>query len=151
MNFYMPKTIEFGPIVMESIVSKIDPSKFDLTLAPDRFTLREAVAHLADWEPIFLERMEKIKAESGVLIEGIDEGELAIKNRYQDQDLYENLALWKSRRAETAKFLRALTDEDRAKFCRRRDLPDHSLEDMGNIIVCHDMYHLEHAGLYLQD
>ncbi|HWD39348.1 MAG TPA: DinB family protein [Fimbriimonas sp.] len=146
MNFYVLRSIEFGPTVLERILAQIPEEQYDARPDPDRFTLREAVAHLADWESIFLDRMRQVLDSPGCLIESIDEEELAVEREYAKQDVRENLAKFKSRRAETTQFVRSLTPDDFKKTCRRDQYPDMTLEDWANLLVCHDMWHLEHAS-----
>ena len=149
MNYYVLKSIEFGPTVLERILKQLPEEKFDERPDPDRFTLREAVAHLADWEPIWCMRMEKILAQPGVFIQGVDEGDLAIKNDYAHQDVWVSLGRYKAGRAKTTTLIHSLKPEDWSKKCEREGYGEMVLEDWANLIVCHDMYHLEHASAYL--
>ena len=149
MNYYMLKSVEYGPIVLEKMVGLVDPARFDERPDADRFTLREAVAHLADWEPIFLTRMQKTLAQPGIEIENLDEGEIAVKNEYHKQDVAGNIARFKAGRSACTAFLRSLGPDDWSKACYRSDVGTISLEDFANMMTGHDMYHLEHAAQFL--
>ena len=73
------------------ILADVPSNRFDERPAEGRFTLREAVAHLADFEPIFRGRMEAAYESPGVTVEPKDEGQMAIDHNYASQDLYANL------------------------------------------------------------
>ncbi len=144
MNPYLLKSIEFGPIVLRKVVASIPESRWD-EAQPDRFTLREAVAHLADFEPIFRARMEWVLSEPGVTITPYDEEQLAIDHDYAAQDLQANLDKFAHERSLTATFLRGLTIEEFATPYVHPQLGPLVLEDQANMLLGHDLYHIEHA------
>jgi uncharacterized damage-inducible protein DinB len=143
MNFYVLKSIEFGPSVISRIFARIDPAKFDEHPDPERFSPREAIAHLADWEPIFRSRMKLILTEPGVTIVGQDESESAIQNRYHEQDVQASLSEFERQRAETTKWIRGLSMDDFKLAGNRDDYGPMTIEDFANLLVCHDMYHVD--------
>ena len=52
---YLLLDLESAPDVLARLLADMsDPAVYDRTPDPDRFTLREMVAHLADWEAVFL-------------------------------------------------------------------------------------------------
>ena len=149
MNHYLLKTIEFPPIVLSQIISKLPAGQVDVRVSEDRFTLREAVAHLADWEPIFRERIELVVKHPGSTITVYDEGQFAIDRNYAAQDVRENLKRYAQERKVTAKVIHGLSQEDLGKRLNHPELGDLSLDDLVNMILGHDMYHIEHAASFL--
>jgi uncharacterized damage-inducible protein DinB len=149
MNFYVLKSIEFGPSVFKRLIARVDPSKFDEHPDPERFSVREAIAHVADWEPIFRGRMELILSDPGITIVGQDESERAIRNKYSEQNVFANLEIFEQERAKTTAFVRALDREDMALTAMREDYGPMSIEDFANLLVCHDMYHVDHLLEFL--
>ena len=59
MNAYLFPGLEFGPRIVARLVEQIPAARYDERTNPSRFTLREAVAHLADWEPILRDRIAR--------------------------------------------------------------------------------------------
>jgi hypothetical protein len=149
MNFYVLKSIEFGPVVLNRIYQSIGEARFDEKPDPERFSLREGIAHLADWEPIFRKRMESILAAPGYRIVGEDESQRAIDNRYHEQDVFESLTRFETERATTTQFIRSLNPSDWSKFGVRDQASPMTIEDYANLLVCHDMYHIEFATQFL--
>ena len=149
VNPYLLKSLEFGPSVLKSIIDRVPADRYDATLIPDRFTLREAVAHLVDFEPIFRGRMEDAYREPGITVASRDEEQMAIDHNYAHQDLEENLAKFIEERKTTAAFLRSLPKEAFETPLVHEQLGSLVIEDIANLLLGHDLYHLEHAALYL--
>jgi uncharacterized damage-inducible protein DinB len=150
MNPYLLKSLEFGPIALESVVSAIPSSRFDERLSEDRFSLREAVAHMVDFEPIFRKRIEDANATPGVIVHSYDEDQMAIDHDYASQDLHANLERLKTERALTAAVVRSLSPSDFKKEMNHSSIGRLAIEDVANFLLAHDLYHLEQAAAYLK-
>ena len=86
---YLLISLASSPEVLEALtegLSANDP-QWDVRPYSDRFTLREVVAHLADWEPIHLERIQRILAEDEPTLPDIDEEQIAIEHDYASQEI----------------------------------------------------------------
>jgi hypothetical protein len=149
MNPYLKKPIDFAPLVAERLIGLIPEDQIDVALSPGRFTVREVVAHWADWEPILRGRIEQVRDEPGSTTVSYDEDQMAIDHDYASQDLATSLATWKAERAKTAVVVRALTDEDMSKQYVNADRGPETLADLAHMIVGHDMYHIEQLSEYL--
>lgn len=56
---YLLLDLASAPDVLEKMLETItSPHVYDKRPDPERFTLREVVAHLADWDKVFLGRMK---------------------------------------------------------------------------------------------
>ena len=149
MNPYLKKPIEFGPVVVERLISAISPSQYDVALAPDRFTIRELIAHLADWEPILRSRIELIRDHPGSTIVMYDEDQRAVDNDYSSQSIEEALSTWKEERHQTADVIRALDDADLLKPYKHPERSQETLSDLVHFLIGHDLYHIEQLTEYL--
>lgn len=149
MNPYLMPTVEFGPLIVQRLVRDIPESKWDEQTGPDRFTLREAVAHLADWEPIWLERFKKGLESPGARIVVYDEGQIAIDRDYASRNANKEADRFIQGRKVVVELLRSMTPD---QFKITIDHPERgiiSLEDMANMLLGHDMYHIEHLTQYI--
>lgn len=115
-----------------------------------RFTLREVVAHLADWDAIFLERLSRTRDEHEPLLPNIDEGRLALDNEYSKSDLTEQLRLFGECRARLAAFARELTSEKWQRNCQHQRVGRLTLEGLALLIPLHDAYHLRQVMQWRQ-
>jgi hypothetical protein len=71
----------------------------------------EVVCHLADFEPIFVERMKRVIAFDRPLLFVADENVFLKVLHYQDRDAAEELTLIDATRGQMAKIIRKLTPE----------------------------------------
>ncbi len=137
---YLCSGLEAGPLVLEKLLEGITPAQIDARPDPERFTIREVVAHLADWEPIWHARISRIASEDRPFLEDIDEGELAVTNNYAGLDLSASLARFTEGRAALAALLRSLPPE---AWLREgvRHWGALSVDGFAGMILGHDGYH----------
>ena len=85
-----------------------DDPRWDFRPDPARFTLREVVAHLADWEPIHLERLTRMLEEENPMLPDIDESKMAAENDYAHSDPRASLEWLRGGRLKVTKLLSTL-------------------------------------------
>jgi len=150
MNFYLMISIEFGPQVIRRLVDQLDPADWDRRLNPDRFTPREIVAHLADWEPIMRGRIRTALREPGSPILAYDEGQLALDHKYAETDPVEQAETFIRERRITAELLRQIASEEEwQRAVTHPERGPQSVEDQANLLLGHDLYHIEQITEYL--
>jgi len=149
MNPYLKPSLEFGPVVVQRQIRLIPTARWDEPLETDRFTPREVVAHLADWEPILRERILTALRAPGAPIEAYDEAEMARQNHYDTSDPEAQCALFLRERHETARMLRELAPTDWSKTVQHPERGTLSVEDQANLLLGHDLYHIEQLSAYL--
>lgn len=147
MHAYLLTGIELSPTAMERLVAVIpDP---DQALTPDRFTPREILAHLADWEPIMRDRISQAVDHPGSNIDAYDEGQMAIDNRYSEKDVAESLATFKSERKRTVEFVKGLRSEVLGNTVTHPERGEMTVLDLTVLLLGHDMYHVEQLTAHL--
>jgi uncharacterized damage-inducible protein DinB len=142
-----------GPLNPESPV-------WELSL-PGRFTLRQTIAHLADWDEVFLKRAQKtLKGEP--ILEDPDSGEMAEKNKYNTLDPHDSVRRYAQNRYKLSRFFHDLGPKDWDKTSVHPRHGAMSLEAQMVHVLGHDGYHLDaitsmfalaglaEAGLYEQ-
>ena len=115
----------------------------DTPTHPGRFTPREVIAHLADWEPISRGRMQTAQQTPGATVPDLDEGQIAIEKNYRAWDPHETAEEFILRRRETLDFLQSLPEEDWNKIAVHSARGPMTIYDYANLELGHDMYHLE--------
>jgi len=73
---------------------------------PGKWSVLEVVCHLADFEPVFADRMKRVIAEDRPTLLGADENRFAAALAYHDRDLQEELAVIEQTRRQMARILR---------------------------------------------
>ncbi len=151
MHPYLLKSLGLGPVVIRRLVGLIPDSMHDTALADDRFTVREVVAHLADWEALFRGRMETAFASPGSSIVVHDEGDRAVELKYAQSDIWKQLDLYTAERAKTQAFLNTLSKEQFDLTYIHPAFGTMIIEDQANMLIGHDMYHVEQLTAYLTE
>jgi hypothetical protein len=150
VNFYLLPGLEYGPRIILRLLDQLPPDCLDRPLDPERFTAREVVAHLADWEPIMRERVRIAVTSPGVVIPAYDEGQMALDHAYAGSDPVEQAELFARERRLTVEFLRTLSAEDWPKEVQHPERGPQSAADLANMLLGHDLYHIEQLSAYLQ-
>lgn len=150
MNFYLMPSIEFGPIVIKRLLEQISQDRLDEAIHPDRFTPREVIAHLADWEPIMRARLQAAVSQPGSPIQAHDEGQMALDHGYAKTHSAEQAEVFRKERHATAEYLRTLAPEDWKGHAKHPERGVQTVEDLANLLLGHDLYHIEQLSEYLK-
>ena len=148
-NPYLFRGLTAGPLIVRRIVSHVPESRHDEHTDPERFTLREAIAHMADWDVIDLDRIKQILTSPGSTLVPYDESERAVAQAYVLTDVGEQLSLFSSRRAALVAFLETLPAESWVEQGFHPEKGMLTVYDMANMILAHDTYHVEHLTQFL--
>lgn len=143
MNPYLISALELGPVVVTRILERIPEERMDVAAEEGRFTPRQVIAHLADWEPIDRERILSGVNNPGSTIQPFDEMEMAIRNHYSDADVAERCEMLSRERAKTVELIKGLKADDWAKTVHHPERGTLNVADLCNLVVGHDMYHIE--------
>jgi uncharacterized damage-inducible protein DinB len=136
------------PTLLENALKNITDAELDARPDPERFTLREVICHLADWEPIWLERMTRIVGEDTPTLPGYDEEQMVIDNNYASQSAQSALKRFKTGREATVVFLLAREDADWGRVGVREEVGEMTLLMLAAMITGHDLYHLKQIQDY---
>jgi hypothetical protein len=140
------------PAVMHSLLVTFpgDSAFWDLRPDPDRFSPREVMAHIADWNPIFEERIVKTLTEDHPKLVDFDEERFAVERNYARQDPVANLARFISGREELIKKVRSLGASDWERAANREGYGDMTVADQVVLISIHDAYHEKEMAEYVE-
>ncbi len=145
---YALMSLEGTPAVFARLLDGLSETEADLRPDPARFSLREAVAHLADWEDVFRQRMLLTQSEDNPLLQGYDEGQWAIDRAYAQTDWREQLARFAHERAQTIALVRSFTPEHLARIGHHTEAGPITLQEQVLLITVHDGYHARQFAEY---
>ena len=148
---YVLTALAGTPIVLDGFLKAVpvhDPA-WDVRPDPERFSLREVVAHLADWEPIFMERLTRTWDETNPTLPDVDEGQIAIEHDYAHSDPQASLARFREGRAALVRLLESLPEEAWERPAYRETLGSMNLEQQMIMILGHDGYHTQQVAQWL--
>ena len=149
-NTYLWEGLPVTALAMRTFMERMEPAAIDRPTHTDRFSPREVVAHMADWEPRLLDRMKTAASSPGSRVEAYDEGELAVQNAYDKSDWRDQLNLFEKSRLETIAFLKGLTNEHFDKKFVHPERGDVTIEDQAAMMLGHDLYHLDQLSEVLE-
>ena len=149
INPYIRRSLRFTPPIIERLVDKLPASAFDERPDPDRFTIREILCHIADWEPFFLERLKGAVTVDNFQITAYDEGQLVVDNDYAHQDPHEALKRYKSGRETYIAYVETLAPEALDRPALHPEQGHLTAGDLIGIVVGHDVYHIEQISARL--
>jgi hypothetical protein len=147
---YLLIDLESAPDVLALMLTGVtDSSIYDRRPDPERFTLREMIAHLADWERVFLGRLIQTRDDDNPTLQGLDEGQVALDNNYAQAAPAECLIRYRENRAKLVSFLRSLSPEQWARSGNHTELGPITITAQAVLIAAHDGYHREQTVRYV--
>lgn len=141
-NHYVLRGLGRSPEWMKQLVAGSSDIA-DMRPDPDRFTPREVVAHLADWEPILRTRITDALTGKRPMIQPFDEGEMAVLHGYSKKEVQESLEIWANERAKSLELLQGLKDEDWDQVYVHPEFGTVRVFEAAAMMLGHDLYHLE--------
>jgi hypothetical protein len=131
-----------GPALLRRAVAGMTTEQLLARPVPGKWSTQEVVCHLADYEPIYADRMKRVIAlEEPELLQG-DPGLFAARLACDQREVEEELACVELTRKQMARILRALKPEDfqrRGLHCRDGAL---SLEGLLQRVTAHIPHHV---------
>lgn len=101
-----------GPSLLRKGLAGLTAEQARERPVPGKWSFLELVCHLADFEPVFLDRMKAVLTQDEPTFFGRDENAFAAKFVYHQRDLAEELTLIEACRKSMSRILRALPEAD---------------------------------------
>lgn len=146
----MVGALDNGPMELRLLLGDYaaDDPIWDFRPDPNRFSLREVMAHLADWNDIYRERIERTRDEENPLLPNCDEGQIAIERRYSESNPVSNLRRYQEGRQPLVEVVKALRDDDWDRIGTREGLGEMTLGEQIPFCAAHDAYHVRQSIAY---
>jgi quercetin dioxygenase-like cupin family protein/uncharacterized damage-inducible protein DinB len=135
--------LNIAPVVVDALLLDTRSRWFDIQVAAGRFTLREVVAHLADWEEIFYSRLLQLLHEENPVLVGIDEWQMSIDNDNTHADFDVSLRTYAERRRRLLETIDKLKTSEWEKTGVHTETGAISATDLLIHMSAHDSYHQE--------
>jgi hypothetical protein len=131
-----------GPEVVAAAVAGLSREELDRRPAPDTWTAREVVHHLADSEMTSAIRLRRLIAEDNPEIVGYDEQEFA-RRLFYDRPVEASLEAMRSARATTADILERLSEDSWSRAGTHTESGPYSVETWLEIYARHGHDHAD--------
>ncbi len=100
-----------GPESLRRAIAGMSAADLDAAPIPGKWSTRQVVCHIADFEPVYADRMKWIVAEDQPPIPGADHNLFAERLAYAQRDMEEELQLIAVVRQNMARILKTLSEE----------------------------------------
>ena len=137
-----------SPKIVERFLRVFPTQRLDDRPEADRYTPREVVAHLADWEQVVLDRVRVANIQPGRAVPDEDPGERAVAHHYGDKDVFHEAEVFESRRQTTMEYLRGLDEPDFQKTFVHPVHGEMTIEAYMVNILAHDVYHMDQLSCF---
>jgi uncharacterized damage-inducible protein DinB len=147
-KYLIDHALNASPGIIARFCANVPDVIADQDQGHDRFTLREVLAHLADWEPIWLERIQRIVQEDMPVLPNIDEGEMAELNGYATTPVEVSLEKFATGRAALVEYLQTLPDGAFERSGIRPEVGTITVKDIATLVLAHDTHHIAQLAQY---
>jgi len=140
------------PDTLEALLAGIESTDpiWDKRPDPERFTLREILAHLADYDLMWPARLSRTLAEDNPTHVPANPGQMAIDNNYAAIDPRVSLATIRDRRAGLVALLHDTNEDLWQRTARWGEMGTVTFEEQAAVVVIHDSYHTSQIAQWLR-
>jgi hypothetical protein len=132
-----------GPRTVRQAVAGMTREQALARPVPGKWSTLEVVCHLADFEPVYADRMKRVIAEDRPQLIGADEQRFAAALAYHDRDLAEEVDIIERTRSQMARILRTLPAEALRRVGVHNERGPLTLEDLLTTVTNHVGHHLK--------
>jgi len=104
-----------GPAQLRKAVAGMSREQLAARPVPGKWSTLEVVCHLADFEPVYADRMKRVVAEESPLLLSGDPDKFQARLAYSSRDVAEEITLIETVRAQMARILATLSESDFAR------------------------------------
>lgn len=137
-----------APKIVERLLRVFPHDRLDDRIEADRFTAREVVAHLADYEQTVLDRLRAANLKPGREVPDYDPDTQADSHCFADKEPFHEAEVFESRRALTVEYVEGLEEADLDKTFVRNG-QTYSIRQYLLLLLTHDLEHIEQVSAYL--
>ncbi|HET9409299.1 MAG TPA: DinB family protein [Candidatus Sulfotelmatobacter sp.] len=138
-----PLTVQAAtPKKLERLIKGVSASKLRKRPAPDKWSVTEIVAHLADAEIVGGFRMRFILGAPGTPIVAFDQDAWVKSGHYEKRDPRKSLELFRTLREANLAMLNSLTPEQWKHYGVHSERGQESIERIATMFAGHDLNHL---------
>lgn len=142
MNLSLIDQYLAGPSQLRTMLTGVNAEQLNARPIPGRWSIREVVCHISDYEPVYADRMKRVIAEDQPLLLAGSPDDFVARLAYGHRDLDEELKLIEIVRRQMARILRSLQPEDFQRTGNHSVRGPVTLEKLLQQITDHIPHHL---------
>lgn len=132
-----------GAGLIAQAVAGMDAEQLDAVPIAGKWSTRQVVCHIADFEPVYTDRMKRVIAEDQPTFFGGDPDVFAARLAYEHRDIDQELALIAAARQQMVTILRRLTSDDFQRTGNHSEDGPLTLETLIRRITGHIPHHVQ--------
>ena len=132
-----------GPSRLREAVSGMNAEQLNASPIEGKWSTRQVVCHIADFEPVYVDRMKRVIAQDEPTFFGGDQNLFAARLAYASRDVEEELALIEACRRHMTRILRSLSPDDFQRRGFHSEAGPMSLEKLLSNVTGHIPHHVE--------
>jgi uncharacterized damage-inducible protein DinB len=132
-----------GPALLRQAVDGMTDDQLDAIPIAGKWSTRQVVAHLCDFEPIYADRIKRIIAEEQPTFFGGDPDLFAARLAYANRDVEQELQLIEAVRGQLARILQSMPAEVFARTGIHSEYGLRSIEQLLQTITGHIPHHMQ--------
>ena len=137
------KQYEQGPDLLKTAIAGVREDQLDQTPVPGKWSIRQVVCHIADFEPVYADRMKRVLVEDNPTMFGGDPDVFAAGLHYEKRNLSDELDLISVVRRQMAVILRNTDIEDFQRTGVHSEAGPLTLETLLERITRHIPHHVK--------
>jgi uncharacterized damage-inducible protein DinB len=137
------KQYEQGPEIIRIAITGLRNEQLDAKPVPGRWSIRQVICHLADFEPIYADRMKRVLVEDNPTMFGGNPDTFAAGLHYEQRSVQEELELIQAVRRQLAVILRNTDVEDFQRTGVHSEAGPLTLETLLERITGHIPHHVD--------
>jgi hypothetical protein len=130
------------PKKLEKFMAKVSAAKLHKKPAPEKWSIAEIMAHLADVEIVVGWRVRSILGAPGTSIQAFDQESWVISGHYDQRDPGESVAQFSAVRIANLALYKSLSAEQWKQFGIHAERGQESVEHIVRMMAGHDINHL---------
>jgi uncharacterized damage-inducible protein DinB len=150
VRYYLLLGLEGAPTVFTHLLNKTSKSSWDQRPDTERYTLREVAAHMADWDGVWLERLEKMRVQNNPTIQGYDPDDFLKRNNYAQIEVPVSIKRFQEGRTKLYKIFEGLELAQWSRTGQHTERGPISIHDLAQMVVGHDVYHLKQIAEWIE-
>ncbi len=131
------------PKKLARLIKGVPTAKLRKRPAPEKWSVAEILAHLADVEIVIGWRMRSILGAPGTPVQAYDQNAWVISGHYEKRDLRESIELHRVVREANLALLKSLSPEQWKLYGQHSERGQESIEHIVRMVAGHDINHIK--------
>lgn len=132
-----------GPQMLRAAVAGMNAEQLDARPIPGKWSTKQVICHIADFEPVYVDRMKRVIAEHEPTLLSGDPDLFAARLAYDQRDVAVELDFIEAARKHMEPILRSLRPEDFLRKGNHSDAGPITLEKLLTNITNHIPHHVK--------